>query len=105
MSAETAAEGPIAQEMRRKIEAQFAPRLLELVDDSARHRHHEHRHGHTGDRRHAAETHFQMRIVSEAFAGLNRVARQRAVHAALAEELADRVHALTLRLETPEEAA
>ena len=42
------------------------------------------------------ETHFAVTIVSAAFAGLSRVARQRLVYEALAEELATRVHALSL---------
>jgi BolA protein len=44
-------------------------------------------------------------VVSPAFAGLTRVARSRAVHDALAAEFADGLHALALRLRTPEESA
>jgi BolA protein len=49
------------------------------------------------------ETHFAVTIVSAAFAGQGRVARQRLVYAALAEELRDRVHALQLRTLAPGE--
>jgi len=45
------------------------------------------------------------RIVAGAFAGQSRVARQRAIYAILAEELAGPVHALQLSALTPEEAA
>jgi BolA protein len=43
-------------------------------------------------------------LVSEAFRGMPRVARSRAVHAALAAEFGDGLHALALTLRTPEEA-
>jgi BolA protein len=43
-------------------------------------------------------------LVSAAFRGMARVARSRAVHAALAAEFAGGLHALSLVLRTPEEA-
>jgi BolA protein len=46
-----------------------------------------------------------VRVVSAAFAGKGRVERQRMVYAALADELANDVHALALATLTPEEAA
>ena len=90
--------GAVAETMRRKLEAAFAPTRLEIVDDS-------HRHAGHGGARPEGETHFDVTIVSSAFAGLGRVDRQRRVHAALADELATRVHALALRTLTPDEAA
>jgi BolA protein len=42
-------------------------------------------------------------IVSAAFAGQSRVARQRMVYGILAEEMKQRVHALALTTLTPEE--
>ncbi len=89
-------EGPVAAAMRRKIEESLAPIVIEIVDESEQHRGH-------GGWREGGETHFAMRIVSAAFAGQSRVTRQRAVHKILAEELADKVHALSLSLETPDE--
>ena len=44
-----------------------------------------------------------MTVVSAAFAGLNRVQRQRAVNAVLADQLAGPVHALSLKLAAPGE--
>jgi BolA protein len=41
--------------------------------------------------------------VAEAFAGMNRVARQRAVNSALRDLLEDRVHALAIRARAPGE--
>ena len=80
--------------MRRRLEAAFAPSVLEIVDDSARHA------GHAGARP-GGESHFNLRIVSSAFEGLSRVERQRRINAALAELLAGPVHALSIRADTP----
>jgi BolA family transcriptional regulator, general stress-responsive regulator len=75
----------------------FTPTLLRVVDDSARHA------GHAGAQP-GGQTHYQILLVSAAFRGMNRVARSRAVHAALAAEFADGMHALSLVLRSPEEA-
>lgn len=90
--------GEIADRMRRKLEAGFAPTHLDIIDDSHRHA------GHAGARP-EGETHFNVTIVSAAFIGIGRVDRQRKVYAALAEELRDRVHALQLKTLAPDEAA
>jgi BolA protein len=87
----------VAETMRKKLEAAFAPVALEVIDESEKHRGH-------GGWREGGETHFHVRLVSAAFEGESRVARSRAVHRALAEELAERVHALALDLKTPGEA-
>jgi BolA protein len=88
--------GPIAQRIREKIMNRLTPVDLRLEDESARHA------GHAGhDSR--GESHFALTVVSERFAGMNRVDRQRLVYGILAEELAERVHALALTLKTPEE--
>ena len=86
----------VADTIRRKLTERFAPVRLDLVDESQRHA------GHVGARP-EGETHFALTIVSAAFTGLSRVARQRLVYAALAAELASRVHALSLTTRTPEE--
>jgi BolA protein len=86
----------IAESMRRKIEDALAPAQLEIIDDSHRHAGHA---GHDGQ----GESHFRVRIVSEAFAGKSRVERQRLVYDLLAAELKDRVHALSLTTQTPAE--
>jgi BolA protein len=67
-----------------------------VIDDSERHR------GHAGhDAR--GESHFTVEVVSAAFEGQNRVARQRAVNAALSDLLAERVHALAIKAKAPSE--
>lgn len=86
----------VADRIKQKLEAEFRPTRLAVIDDSARH------HGHAGARP-EGETHFKVEIVAPAFAGRSRVDRQRLVYQALAEELAGRVHALEVRTLTPEE--
>ncbi len=86
----------IADTMREKLTAAFAPETLEIVDESAKHA------DHSGARP-GGETHFNVRIVSKTFEGFSRVERQRRVYAALADELKTRVHALSLTTLTPAE--
>jgi stress-induced morphogen len=76
----------------------FAPVLLRIEDDSSRHA------GHAGAQP-GGETHYSVLLVTTAFRDMNRLARSRAVHAALATEFSDGMHALALTLRTPEEQA
>jgi BolA protein len=86
-----------ADTITQKLAAAFSPSELSVVDDSAKHA------GHTGSRP-EGETHFSVRIVSEAFEGLSRVERQRRVYAALADELKTHIHALSVTTLTAAEA-
>jgi BolA protein len=86
----------VAETIRGKLAVRFAPVRLDIIDESHRHA------GHAGARP-EGETHFAVTIVSAAFAGLGRVARQRLVYDALAAELAGRVHALSVIARTPAE--
>jgi BolA family transcriptional regulator, general stress-responsive regulator len=91
----------VAADIREKLTSSFAPVVLDVVDESARHAGHA---GATrGDGSHG-ETHIHVRLVSQAFEGLSRVERQRRVYAALKVELAGPVHALSLSALTPAEA-
>jgi BolA protein len=89
--------GAVTDAIRRKLETEFAPSRLEIADDSEKHR------GHAGHRE-GGESHFTVTIEADAFAGQPRVTRQRMVYAALAEELAGPVHALSLKALAPGEA-
>lgn len=86
-----------SERIRQKVTDAFNPTHLEIVDESARHAGHAGAHPDGG-----GETHFNVVIESDVFEGKSRVERQRAVHAVLAEELKERVHALSLKLSTPE---
>lgn len=95
---EAAATGPVAREMIERLTTALAPTRIELEDQSGQHV------GHAGhDPR--GESHFALFIESPAFVGLNRVARQRKVYAALGELMHERVHALTIRASAPGEIA
>ena len=88
--------GPVAAEIDQRLRAALAPIRLTVTNDSARHR------GHAGDDG-SGESHFTVEIVAPAFAGLSRLARQRAVNAALGDLLRERVHALAIRARAPGE--
>ncbi len=85
-----------AARLEAALTAAFAPELLRIEDDSARHA------GHAGAQP-GGQTHYSVLLVSAAFRGMSRVARSRAVHDVLAREFADGMHALALSLRTPEE--
>lgn len=88
--------GAIFEAIQAKLTDAFQPTRLDVVDDSARH------HGHAGARP-GGESHFTVVIQSAAFDGVSKVARQRMVHHALAEELAGPVHALSVKALAPGE--
>jgi len=91
-----AATGPVATEMIERLTTALSPNRLELEDQSNQHI------GHAGhDPR--GESHFALTIESVAFAGLNRVERQRKVYSALGDLMRERVHALTIKASAPGE--
>ncbi|KIN61474.1 BolA family protein [Sulfitobacter noctilucae] len=81
-----------AEEIEARLRAALAPREIEVVDDSESHR------GHAGFQE-GGESHFNVRLRAEAFKGMNRLARHRAVHGAIGPELMGRIHALALDLD------
>jgi len=97
MSAPVGERATRVERIRAALEATFAPVSLEVIDDSARHA------GHAGAR--DGRGHFNVEVVSNAFGGLGSLARHRAVYAALDEMMASDIHALSIRAQTPEEAA
>ncbi len=90
----------VAETIRQKLTARFAPIRLKIVDDSQHHIGHP---GHPGGAGQGGETHFTVTVVSAAFAGLGRVARQHLVYETLADELKGGVHALALTTLAPDE--
>ena len=83
-----------AERIREKLTDAFAPVALEIADESEAHR------GHAGFQD-GGESHFRVAITAEAFAGQSRIARHRAVHAALGPELMNEIHALALDIRAP----
>jgi BolA family transcriptional regulator, general stress-responsive regulator len=84
-------ETPIANQMRAKLDAAFAPQALIIADESAKHAGH-------GGAHPEGESHFAVTIQAAVFNGKSRLERQRMVNSVLAEELAARIHALQLHL-------
>ena len=87
----------VAEEMERLLKGVFVPTRLEIINDSAKHR------GHMGDDG-SGESHFTILIESGAFSGKSRLERQRMVNAALGDIPGERVHALSIRALTSDEA-
>jgi BolA protein len=91
-----------AERINAALTAAFAPTVIRIEDDSDRHA------GHAGAQP-GGQSHYSVLLVSSAFQGVGRVARSRAVHAALAAEFGPAeqggMHALALSLRTPEEHA
>ncbi len=94
----TSAPGPVARAIAERLGAALSPSRLAVVNESGLHA------GHAGDDG-SGESHFRVEVESQAFAGLGRVQRQRLVNTALAELLATRIHALSIRATAPGEAA
>jgi BolA family transcriptional regulator, general stress-responsive regulator len=86
----------VAHRIREKLTAAFNPQHLEVIDESHRHA------GHAGSRP-GGETHFRVEVVAAAFQGKSRLERQRLVYAALKEEMAQQIHALSLVTRAPSE--
>ena len=82
-----------SQRIEKTLQEHFSDiHLLEINDES---------HNHSG--RAGQESHFKVLLVSESFAGLSRVARQRKINELLGSEFDQGLHALTMRLLTKAE--
>src|SRR5262249_33018628 len=88
----------VADRIRTKLEAAFAPLRLVVQDARAR------RAGHAGSRP-GGETLFWGEIPPGEFSGWSRMERRRRVHAVLADEWAGPVHPLWVRALAPEDTA
>ncbi len=86
----------IAERINKKLTEALSPTVLEVIDESMQHKGH-------GGWREGGETHFNVTVVSDKFEGKSRVDRQRMVYALLADEMAERIHALALTTKAPAE--
>jgi BolA protein len=73
------------------------PVSLSVIDESHLHR------GHAGARP-FGQSHFKVIAVSQAFEGKSRVQRQQMVYRALGDAVGNEIHALSMTLQTPDEA-
>jgi BolA protein len=88
--------GTVETTIREKLREAFAPLHLEVRNVSHHHA------GHAGSPG-TGESHFEVELTSASFAGMNKLARQRAVYGVLREEMAGPVHALALKTLSPDE--
>ncbi|MDH4094197.1 MAG: BolA family transcriptional regulator [Betaproteobacteria bacterium] len=87
----------VAAQIRARL-ASLQPELLELEDESERHR------GHAGYRE-GGNTHWRLTIVSPMFSGQATVARHRMVYQALGELMRHPIHALAIQARAPDDPA
>lgn len=87
---------PVAERIRVKLEQALAPEELEIVDETDLHIGHP---AHHPD----GESHFRVTIVASLFRGCRSLERHRLVYSSLTEELAGRVHALSITALAPDE--
>lgn len=88
---------PVKDQIISKLQEKIEPQHLEVIDESYKHQ------GHAGHNP-LGESHFEVRIVAAVFQGKGRLARHRMVYDALQVELTGRVHALSIKAFSPEEA-
>lgn len=88
----------LTRQIEEKLTKEFSPFFLKIEDDSHRHINH-------GNYRAGGESHFTITLVSKKFTDLPRLGRHQQVHACLQEELKSGIHALCLKLFSPEEEA
>lgn len=81
------------ERLRAKLMARFAPVQLVIEDESHHHA------GHAGAA--GGQSHYRIRIVSEAFRGLSPVARHRLVYEAVDDMLKSDIHALAIEALSP----
>lgn len=84
---------PVAELIEKQLTAAFHLRMLRIEDESESHR------GHAGFQE-GGESHFHIALAADELDPLSRIARHRAVHAALGEAVISRIHALRLTIST-----
>ncbi|KAK7687064.1 hypothetical protein QCA50_009564 [Cerrena zonata] len=97
---DSASAGHVESAIREKINALLKPSSVTITNDSWQHRHHSAMRAQGGGN---GETHFSVNVVSDAFRGKSTMQRHRMIYAALSDEFAQGLHALSLKTKTPEE--
>ncbi len=78
--------------IRERIEKEFTPISLEIIDDS---------HLHAGHASAGGAGHFTVKLISEAFTGKMPLQRHRMIFGALDDLMQDEIHALTIEANSP----
>lgn len=78
-----------SEKIRDRLERAFAPRHLEVIDESESHRWH-------AGYQDGGESHFRVVIGADVLQPLSRIARHRAIHDALGKDFLNEIHALAL---------
>jgi BolA family transcriptional regulator, general stress-responsive regulator len=79
-------------ELKAALEKAFAANTLEVINESHKHS------GHSGDDG-SGESHWRIVIAAPEFAPMTRIARHRAIHAALGPAIIGRIHALAIDIQ------
>jgi len=96
-------DSPMAQRIRTKLQEGLTPSFLEVVDESHKHAGHAHAVTRPGTAHGEGGTHFQVKVIADAFTGKSRVDRHRTINKLLTAELAETVHALSIDAKAPGE--
>jgi BolA protein len=83
-----------AERLRERLQSRFAPSQLNVEDESHLHA------GHAGAA--GGQSHFRIRIVSEAFRGMPAVARHRLIYTVVDDLLKTDIHALAIEALPPD---
>lgn len=78
--------------IRERLEKEFAPTVLEIIDDS---------HMHAGHASAGGAGHFTVKITAEAFAGKMPLQRHKMVFAAVDDMMQTEIHALSIEASAP----
>ena len=89
--------GTIQATLEQKLRDEFAPVSLEVINESHLHAGHQPSFDGTG------ETHFRIKVVSDAFTQMNRVARHRAINALVTDLMDNGLHAIAIDAKAPGE--
>lgn len=81
---------PMQQLIYERLTQAFTPTLLEVIDDSEKHK------GHVGSQNGAG--HYTVKIQAESFKGRSRVAVHREIYQVLDDLIPLKIHALALRV-------
>ncbi len=81
----------LQSKIHQKLDIEFSPTILEVVNDSHKHK------GHKGSPG-TGESHFTVKISTVAFKGLSRIASHQLIYKVLEDEFKEGLHALSIKV-------